>query len=228
MNERDESLMRYIMGAMEEGLSGPILFDVNSTQFVRMNLVLLKGLLEERGLSGMFVSVDRPHQYMVHLLRMHRINLDNLMFIDAIGRFSADRKEAMAQVGYVDAPFHIDTLPDAIRGMGGNGTKNAEMNVGFAMIDNLAALLPFNSYASVEAFLHSFVAVMTSKGNTLVPLVVDKERSGLLYETARSMAVKEINIRGEPIPVVSGERKDRASSDMRKISEFRFMEGGRR
>ncbi len=227
MNERDESLLKYIMASIGDGASGPVLFDVNSTQFVRVNLVVLKGLLLQRGLNGMFISVDRPHQYMVHLLRMHKINLENLMFIDAIGRFSADRKECMASVGYVDAPFHIDTLPAAINNMGNNGTKKLNVDTcGFAMIDNLAALLPYNSYTSVESFLRSFVGVMTSRGNTIVPLVVDKEKSGLLYETARSMATKEIDCRIENIPAEAGGVSQAKATDVRKISEFRYMEGG--
>ncbi len=230
MNERDESLLKYIMASMGEGVSGPVLFDVNSTQFVRVNLVVLNGLLLQRGLNGMFISVDRPHQYMVHLLRMHKINLENLMFIDAIGRFSADRKECMASVGYVDAPFHIDTLPAAMSEMGNNGhggEKKVSLDTcGFAMIDNLAALLPYNSYTSVESFLRSFIGVMTSRGNTIVPLVVDKEKSGLLYETARSLATKEVDCRIETIPLEAGGTSQTQATDVRKISEFRYMEGG--
>ena len=49
MNERDESLLKYIMDSMGEGVSGPVLFDVNSTQFVRVNLVVLKGPTASKG-----------------------------------------------------------------------------------------------------------------------------------------------------------------------------------
>lgn len=226
MNERDESLLSYIMSSMGEGTSGPVLLDVNSTQFVRVDLVLLKGLLQ-KGLNGLFISVDRPHQYMVHLLRMHKINLENLMFIDAIGRFSADRKECMASVSYVDAPFHIDTLPAAIGNMSMDVNRKVSLDTcGFAMIDNLAALLPYNSYSSVESFLRSFVEVMTSRGNTIVPLIVDKEKNGLLYETVRSMAVKEVVCRTENIPKEAGGIPPAKATGVRKISEFRYMEGG--
>lgn len=215
------------MASMGEDATGPVLLDVNSTQFVRVNLVLLKGMLLQKDLNGIFVSVDRPHQYMVHLLRMHKINLENIMFIDAIGRFSADRKECMASVGYVDAPFHIDTLPTAIGDMGSNGAKKVSLDTcGFAMIDNLAALLPYNSYPSVEAFLKSFVGVMASRGNSIVPLVVDKEKNGLLYETARSLATREVDCRIENIPAEAGGTSPTKMSDVRKISDFRYMDGG--
>ncbi len=225
MNEQDESLMRYIVASLGENTTGPVLFDVNSTQFVRVNLVILKGLLLERKLNGLFISVDRPHQYMVHLMRMHQIGLDHLMFLDAIGRFSADNKIANAGASFVDAPFHIDTLPAAIRTMGAD-KMNLE-TCGFAMIDNLAAMLPYNSFSSVQAFLNMFVEVMTARGTTIVPLVVDKERCCGLYEAAKALAVKEIDCRTEAIAKATSGGGAVKNVETRKISESRFVEGGR-
>lgn len=225
MNEQDESLMRYIVASLGENTTGPVLFDVNSTQFVRVNLVILKGLLLEKKLNGLFISVDRPHQYMVHLMRMHQIGLDHLMFLDAIGRFSADNKICNAGASFVDAPFHIDTLPAAINSM---GTDKLNLNAcGFAMIDNLAAMLPYNSFASVQSFLKMFVEVMTSRGNTIVPLVVDSERCKPLYEAAKSLAVKEIDCRADAIAKATSSMGSMRTVEIRKISGSRFAEGGR-
>lgn len=224
MNEQDESLMGYIVASLGENTTGPVLFDVNSTQFVRVNLVILKGLLQEKNMNGLFISVDRPHQYMVHLMRMHRIGLDRLMFLDAIGRFSADNKICNAGASFVDAPFHIDTLPAAIRSM---GSDRMDLDTcGFAMIDNLAGMLPYNCLASVEAFLKLFIEVMTSKGNAIVPLVVDKERCGMLYQTARSLAVKEIDCRNETIAKATSNKGSTRTVEIRKITGSRFDDGG--
>lgn len=225
MNEQDESLMKYIVASLGEDTAGPVLFDVNSTQFVRVNLVILKGLLLEKKLNGLFISVDRPHQYMVHLMRMHQIGLERLMFLDAIGRFSADNKICNAGASFVDAPFHIDTLPAAINSMGDD--KLNLNSCGFAMIDNLAAMLPYNSFGSVQAFLKMFVEVMTSRGNTIVPLVVDSERCGPLYQAAKSLAVKEIDCRGEAIARATSNSGATRAVEIRKISETRFAAGGR-
>lgn len=197
MNERDKHLMSTVMSSLDRRSGGAVLIDADSTQFVRMNLILLKCLLEEKRLGGILITVDRPHQYMVHLLRMHGVSIEGLVFIDAIGRFSADRKEALARVGYVDEPFHIDTLPDAIADMRSGDIPGMNTNeIGFVMIDNLAALLPFNSYASVEAFISKFISIMNSRWNAIVPLVVDRERYGLLYETVMAHTRDEFSMRG--------------------------------
>ena len=68
MNAKDEEQMLDILRAFDKcGFQGAILFDVPSTQFIRIDLMMLRGLSQERNLPGIFISVDRPHQYMIHL-----------------------------------------------------------------------------------------------------------------------------------------------------------------
>jgi hypothetical protein len=201
MNEKDIRLtMRLKESIGDPDLTGPILIDVKSTQFVRVNMLLLKALSNEDGRSGLFISVDRPHQYMVHLLTMHQINVQGLIFIDAISQFSADRKATQANVSFVDGPFHIDDLPAAIKEwtLRTSGNSIDLKGCAFAMIDNLAALLTYNSFSAVESFLHDFVNVLSMNGRMAIPLVVDKERNQALYEMARVLCKKEVNINEVP------------------------------
>ncbi len=198
MNAKDEMQMLDILDAFEKrGFKGAIIFDVPATQFVRVNLMMLRGLSQERGLPGIFISVDRPHQYMVHLLSMHQIKAENLIFIDAISRFSADFKVANANVGFMDGPFRIDRLPMAMNDWikGCNGQSLNFSNRGFAIIDNLSALLTYNSFNSVQTFLQNFIQSLHSSGNMIVPLMIDREKSGLLYETAKSLCNVEIRLK---------------------------------
>ena len=198
MNEKDLMLMEELLKAMDaSGLNGAILVDVPSTQFVRFNIMLLRGLSQDRSLPGLFVSVDRPHQYMVHLLSMHHIKAERLMYIDAISRFSADCKIAPANVGFVDGPFHIDKLPAAMSeyNSSDDSKKTGLKDCRYAIIDNLSALLTYNSFGSVELFLRDFVKVFESPRKALVILVIDKEKSAPLYELAKTLCASEIRFR---------------------------------
>lgn len=189
--------MAYLKEAIGEPTKpGPILLDVKSTQFVRINLLLLKALSPENGMPGIFIAIDRPHQYMVHLLTMHQINSTGLVFLDAISRFSADTKTASAKVGFVQGPSHVDQLPNAIKDWTTNANGNSldMKQMRFAMIDNLAALLTYNSYSSVEMFLRNFVTVLSTHTNLVIPFVVDKERNCVLYEMVHSLCEREITV----------------------------------
>ncbi|HVO77371.1 MAG TPA: hypothetical protein VMS79_00725 [Methanomassiliicoccales archaeon] len=196
MNERDTAQTAAILRSIREnGLAGAVLIDAPFTQFVRVNLMMLKGLSQDSRLPGVFVSVDRPHQYIVHLLSMHQIRAENLVFIDAISRFSADSKVAEANVGFLDGPFHIDRLTSAFSEMKWANDGTALKDVRFALIDNLSALLTYNSFSAVESFLATFVRGFEPQGNVLIPLIIDSERSRPLYEVAKSLCAKEIGLR---------------------------------
>lgn len=223
MNEKDLKQMKSILDALEQkGQKGAVLLDVPSTQFVRVNLMLLRGLSQERGMTGVFISVDRPHQYIVHLLTMHQIRAENLMFIDAISRFSADCKVAPANVGFVDGPFHIDRLPSAMGewASGNNGKSVKLQECGFAIIDNLSALLTYNSFNSVEAFLNNFVGVLESSGNVMAPLIVDSEKSGMLYETARGLCKSEVRFKDTALMPSA-----MPTEIVRKVTDFNQVKG---
>jgi hypothetical protein len=198
MNAKDEEQMLDILRAFDKcGFKGAILFDVPSTQFVRVNLMMLRGLSEERNLPGIFISVDRPHQYMIHLLSMHKIKAEQLVYLDAISRFSADFKVASANVSYIDGPFRIDHLPMAMNEWmkSGNGKTLSTGNCSFAIIDNLSTLLTYNSFNSVQIFLQNFLQTLHPSENMIIPLMIDSEKSGLLYETARTMCKVEIRMK---------------------------------
>jgi hypothetical protein len=196
MNERD--LRLYQQMNTQLGMPprpGLVLLDVRTTQFVPVELVLLKVLLDT-GRPGLFISVDRPHQYMVHLLHMHRIDHRLLTFLDAVARFSADRKLVMANVGFLQGPRNIDTLPAMLRQLSTQGNEHG-FDIGqcaFAMIDNLSTLLNFNNEQVVRSFLQEF---LTSLGKEVsVPLLVDRDRHPRLFQTLMELGGVELQLWG--------------------------------
>ncbi|MFW5914240.1 MAG: hypothetical protein ACOCSO_00445 [Thermoplasmatota archaeon] len=196
MNERDTNLMHSLMEDLGGSFrGGVVLLDSPSTQFVRVNLVLLKGMLEMMGKTGIFISVDRPHQYMVHLMKMHGIDLQKITFIDVISRFSGDRKGGDGNVGHAGGPFHIDALPHAMQEEGVGPTLENLNDQGFAMIDNLAALLTYNRNPAVELFINNFILVAKSQGRVTIPLVVDSERHPSLFKSAQRLCMREIDVK---------------------------------
>ena len=79
MNKRDlyvmeqlkKDLDKKVMEQMKKDLdnkSNLILVSTNQVQLARTNLIMLNLLLSQMKLKGIFISVDRPHQYMVHLV----------------------------------------------------------------------------------------------------------------------------------------------------------------
>ena len=163
--------------------------DAASTHFVVVELVLLKALMGE-GNPGLFISVDRPHQYIVHLLDMHGIAHDGLKFIDAVSRFSGGDVSYRAGVGLLKGPSHIDELPMVLRECSSSGEGFDISGLKFAMIDNVSILLMYNGHQAVEGFLKDFVQLLSARA--AVVLVIDRGRYPDLYSTVLSLGGKEL------------------------------------
>jgi len=195
MNESDSIMMRSLMASLKRlEWRGTVVIDVSQTHLMRMQLILLKGLLEERGMRGLFLSVDRPHQYLEHLARMQNINIGGMAFADIICRYSADTKQG-SKVELLAGPFNINNTSSAFHAWAHSvGDALLDPNKGgFALVDNPAALLPYNSPARVEFFLGSIHEAFEKDMIVLVPLLIDKERNHALYESIRQYCIGEIS-----------------------------------
>ncbi len=202
MNAEDMQLMKDIISQIGNMSNGnKVLFTVNYAQIAKTNLIVLKALLEELKKKGIFITIDRPHQYIEHLLRLHRIDYSNLLFIDTIARFSGTKVSEIDDGGNVrimNSPFQIDLLPELFFWNSGDKTSAESRtdiaDVDFILIDNLATMLSYNAREMVERFLEKYMAKFGGRDNILIPLILDSNAHQPLYEMAKKLCDKEIDI----------------------------------
>ena len=202
MNTDDLKLMKILLNHIVDLANGnKMLFSVDYGHIAKTNLILLKGLLEDLQKKGLFVTVDRPHQYMEHLLRMHKINYTNLFFLDTITTFSgaiSDKNININNVTILDSPFQIDLLPELFSHSNKNiGLKNQIDITGleFILIDNVASMLNYNDLETVENFLKKYFDKFIHTDRIFLPLLIDKLRHGSLYITAKKWFDVEIDLK---------------------------------
>jgi len=73
----------------------------------------------------------------------------------------------------------------------------------------------------VESFLRDLMATLRSNENFLALLVIDQDRSQLLYETAISLYAKEILVKDAAERTTAGTEKS-----FFKVTDFRYVHGG--
>ncbi len=185
MNERDlrfvERIMEEIRGHRNSSL---LVFNTSFTQIGKTNLLLLKGLLDIEKESGFFVVLDRPHQYMSYLLHMHKVNQENIWYIDGVSHASGLKKKDSDHVNFLEGPFHIENLFDKI-GFGSifaeRGFPSSE-TVDFFIIDNIATMLNYNDIDNVEKFVLSFRNFIETNPHIMGGVTIDKESNPELSE----------------------------------------------
>ncbi len=185
MNERDLLLAERMMEEIRAHRnSATIMINTTFTQIGKTNLLLLKGLLDIEGETGFFTVLDRPHQYMSYLLKMHEVNQENLWFIDAVTHMSGLKREENNQVNFLEGPFHIENLFEVVE-LGIKQTKttfHSIESIDFFIVDNIATMLNYNDMNRVEELIISFHNFLKTHPHMMGGVTIDKESNPELSE----------------------------------------------
>jgi hypothetical protein len=147
------------------------------------------------------ITIDRPHQYLMQALKAQDVPIHHLVVLDVIARYSADICDESQVLSTLDGPFNIDRAPEALKTMS-IVDKDETINIGacsFILVDNMGALLPYNSLQKVESFVKGLAALTRSGPDRKLVLVVDGERQQLMVEMLRNLnAVRALISTGRP------------------------------
>ena len=162
-----------------------------------MNLQLLKFFLQERKQTGVFITFDRPHQYISKLLKFNEINQEGLTFVDAISLISGETsKSSGISVRFMKGPYQIGIFKNLVgRGFGSEGKSMAEIelkNLDFIMIDDITALTVYNDMDSVKDFITTFLSTVEQLNTFLVGLVIDANHNKDIYSMVHQYCDREI------------------------------------
>jgi hypothetical protein len=199
VNERDLKLADEVSSHIQpNGSPAVYILTTKYTNLVRVNLVLLKAFLDMKMNKGMMVTIDRPHQYVSHLLQLHGINQAKLVFIDAISNHASDTKAAPNAESFQSGPFYIETLPDFIISCDGRDPKS-EVDLSsteFILMDNVSTLLTYNSMESLKTFFSRYVGVLRERSSASLAtlIVIDRDLHADLYSFISPFAKMIIEI----------------------------------
>ena len=196
MNEKDVALMNKFLNDVSGKDNGHrVLLSVKYNQISKINLILLKALVGEQGKHGLFVTVDRPHQYMAYLLDLHKIPKDGLLFLDIISRFSGESGKTSVADANTASPFRINELLDLLEsGGGGRDPRTSKIDFGlldFVMIDNLGAMLSYNEMDDVASFMQKYLRLVSRYGRLFTAIVIDVRAHPDLYKSVQGLCQQE-------------------------------------
>lgn len=186
MNERDLKIVEKIVDELNDiDNHGSVVFDTTFTQIAKTNLLLLKGLLDPNGEKGLFVVLDRPHQYMSYLLHMHDVNQDNIWYIDTVTRMADGTNDRGDNVNFLEDQFHIGNFFEVFESKittGLEGKFSALEDIDFMILDNIATMLNYNRIEEVEKFIKNGSDFISQHPHIMGGVTVDSESNPELYE----------------------------------------------
>lgn len=163
-----------------------VLIASKTTERTRVNICLLKFFLHEMKMRGIFITIDRPHQYTASLLTLHGISQEKLVYIDAISRISGETESNVSNVRFINGPYELNFLDDISSISCATGALNSQTlnleDMDFVLIDDIAALTKYQEEDGVMKMIESYLSSINRVKKIMAPIVLDVNHNQFIYE----------------------------------------------
>ena len=190
----DKLIHKTIMSSMckNPAFDRMVLIQKN-TQIARTNLLLLKILLNDLDLRGIFLSINRPYHYMKYLLNMHDIEHGGLLFMDTVSEISGEHFERSKGVLFTKGPFNPELFGSLQAKVYPENDDNAIdlESYHFFMFDSIASLANYRSLQGIRNVLNAAFTLF-ERSSIRVFMSVDRDGYPEIYQTISQFENHEI------------------------------------
>ncbi len=134
------------------GLPDPfvVLFLASPVAYVAKSLKLLREFVNNRSMTGIYITVNRPYLGMVSLLKVEKIETKRMFFIDLITKTLGDRPARTSNCIFMGSATNLTDLSIAIS----QAVSVNQDEKKFIFLDSLSTLLLYNEAGTIAKFSH--------------------------------------------------------------------------
>jgi archaellum biogenesis ATPase FlaH len=148
-----------------------VLFVIDPKKYHTVHLKILKGIIEEKKFSGIYITVNKPYDALIKYLKEIKIPTENIFFIDAISKSVSQEIKLTENCLYIPSPSHLTDLGIALTQALESMEKKEDK---FLILDSISTLLIYNDFETVAKFVHFIISRLRVFG--LVGLIISVEK----------------------------------------------------
>jgi len=150
-----DELETKIEKALEE--SGITLLRTSSENYQKVNMAVMRSLMSDLDLRGIYVTVNKPYGTITNVLEDHNIDTSNIFFIDAISEdLNEEAPERTKNVIFVDSPQNLTDISIVLS----EAIENIPTDEKFVFFDSMSVLTIYNDTNEVTKFAHYLTGKM--------------------------------------------------------------------
>lgn len=150
---------------------------------------MLDILVNEKDMGGIYISVSRPYEFIVSMMKEKSISSDDIYFVDCISQMAGKAHDKPDEnVVFVENPSSLEEVSLYLDRMLGK-VKNEKK---FLFLDSLSSLLIYNNDKSVKEFTHFIINKIRLENIAGVILSIEKKEAEDLVRTLTPMCDAEI------------------------------------
>ncbi len=129
---------------------------IDAKNYQKINLEIIKHLVENKNIPGVYVTLNKPFKTMQSILKKEKIDTDMIIFIDAVTKTSGGKTEKTDNCLFIGSPDNLSDISIAMD----QAVRSLPSKEKFVFFDSLSTLLIYNSLATVAKFIHFLAGKM--------------------------------------------------------------------
>ena len=167
-----------------------LLITVDAKNYQKTVIDVVRSLVNEQGIPGVYVTLNRPYDIMQRTLLSNGIDARLIIFIDAASRTEAKKIENCLYIGSPEKLSDLSVAMDqAIKAL-----PTAEK---FLIFDSLNTLAIFNKPGTIARFIHFLTGKMREWKIKGVIITLEKETEQALLDEITQFSDFRIDLGGE-------------------------------
>lgn len=128
---------------------------IKSGDYEEINLKILEYFVNQKGEKGSYITVNRPYENVIKVLKNRNINISNLYFIDCITKKLGGKPLFARNAVFIDSPENLTELSLRLH----ESTVKANSRK-FVFVDSLSTLSIYNNPEVMLKFIHYLTGKM--------------------------------------------------------------------
>ena len=167
-----------------------LLITVDAQNYQRTAIEVVKTLVNEQGIPGVYVTLNKPYDIMQRNLESNGVDTRLIIFIDATSR-TESRK--VGNCLYIGSPEKLSDMSVAMD----QAVKALPTSDKFLIFDSLNTLSIFNKPSTVARFIHFLTGKIREWKIKGIIITLEKETEQALLDELTQFSDARIDTRGE-------------------------------
>lgn len=197
--EPEDEIYQKVSDELLRNLSeNPVSITVKSTEILKVDLAVLRFLMEKNKMKGIIICGDRSATAYDRLLKDRGLDPDGVYYVDISSLFSGRKltaDERKPNVAFIHNPSDLTSLGIAI-------TQAIERlqkeTIGderiFLLLDCLASMQLYNTHTKLGRFVHNLTTKLKIQDVYGVIFLLEESRGSVLSSTIQAFCNKNISI----------------------------------
>ncbi|MBU0629256.1 MAG: hypothetical protein KKC75_08780 [Nanoarchaeota archaeon] len=129
---------------------------VNARSYEKTNLEIIRHLIEDDNIPGVYVTLNKPFNSMIDTLKKAKIDTRVIIFIDAVTKTAGGETEKTDKCLFIGSPDNLSDISIAMD----QAVRALPSEERFVFFDSLSTLLIYNNASTVAKFVHFLAGKM--------------------------------------------------------------------